>query len=244
MLERSKLRSSACAVSSSSRPPASSIAVKALMSAPAENSSGFDEAMTSARTPEPSTFSHTAPQVGDHLRGDRVHQAVGQPRDGDVAARLELDRLARLLVVGLRVGVEALAALLAQAALGDEPAQHERRGEALAVALGGALQALEDHVEALHVGLHEGREEAAARVQAGAGHHADVDVAVGGHALLEHEAGLDEGLQRQQLDELVDVGLGVALEVGLALRASRGRRRRSWRRACPRPRGAASPSGT
>ena len=180
-------------------------------------------------------------QVGDHLRGDRVHQAVGQPGDGDVAARLELDRLPRLLVVGLRVGVEALAALLAQAALGDEPAQHERRREALAVALGGALQALEDDVEALHVGLHEGREEAAARVEAGAGHHPDVDVAVGGHALLEHEARLDEGLQGQQLDELVDVGLGVALDVGLALRASRGRRRRSWRRACPRPPGAASP---
>ena len=32
------------------------------MSAPAENSSGFAEAMTSARTPEASTFSHTAPR--------------------------------------------------------------------------------------------------------------------------------------------------------------------------------------
>src|SRR5204863_6827401 len=98
-------------------------------------------------------------------------------------ARLELDRLRRLLVVGLRVGVEALAAPLTQASLGDEPAQHERRGEALAVALGGALEALEDDVEALHVGLHERREEAPPRLEAGTGHHPDVDVAVGGDAL-------------------------------------------------------------
>ena len=197
--------------------------------------------MTSARTPEPLTFSQTAPQVLDHLRRDRVHQAVGQPRDGDVAARLELDDLAGLLLVELRVGVEALAALLAEAALGDEPAQDERRREALAVALGGALEALEDHVEALDVGLHERREQAAARVQAGAGHHADVDVAVGGHALLEHEARLDEGLQRQQLDELVDVRRRRRPRRWARPAASRGRRRRSWRRACPRPPAAASP---
>ena len=55
-------------------------------------------------------------------------------------------------------------------------------------------------------------------IEAGAGHHADVDVAVGGHALVEDQAGLHEGLERQQLDELVDVGLGVALEGRLALR--------------------------
>ena len=43
----------------------------------------------------------------------------------DVAAPVELDR--RLLVagLGLRVGVEPLAALGAEAALGDEPAQDE-----------------------------------------------------------------------------------------------------------------------
>ena len=127
-----------------------------------------------------------------------------------------VDRLPRLLVVRLRVGVEALAALLAEAALGDEPAQHERRGEALAMVLGGALQPLEHHVETLDVRLHEGRQEAAARIEAGPGHHADVDVAVGGDALLEDEARLDEGLEGQQLDELVDVRRGVALDVGLA----------------------------
>ena len=35
------------------------------------------------------------------------------------------------------------------------------------------------------------------RVHSGAGHHPHVDVAVGGHALLEHEARLDERLQPQ-----------------------------------------------
>ena len=166
--------------------------------------------MTSARTPEPSTFSHTARRsvitcgAIEFIRPLASHAMATSPRVSSLTVS------PGLLVVGLRVGVEALAALLAQAALGHEPAQHERRREALAVALGGALEALEDDVEALDVGLHEGREQAAARVQAGAGHHADVDVAVGGHALLEHEARLDEGLQRQQLDELVDVGLGVA----------------------------------
>jgi hypothetical protein len=36
-----------------------------------------------------------------------------------------------------------------------------------------------------------GGKQAAARIQAGAGHHPEVDVAVGGDALLEDEAGLD-----------------------------------------------------
>jgi hypothetical protein len=54
-----------------------------------------------------------------------------------------------------------------------------------------ALQALENGVEALDVAFMNGGRRPAARVKARAGHHADVDVAVGGHALLEHEAGLD-----------------------------------------------------
>ena len=67
-----------------------------------------------------------------------------------------------------------------------------RRREALAVALGGVLQPLEHRVEPFDVGLHERRHQPAPRVEAGAGHHPEVDVAVGGDALLEHEAGLDE----------------------------------------------------
>ena len=66
-----------------------------------------------------------------------------------------------------------------------------RRLEALAVALLRALHPLEHHVEALRVGLHERRQQASARVQAGAGHHPEVDVAEGGDALLEHQAGLE-----------------------------------------------------
>ena len=63
-----------------------------------------------------------------------------------------------------------------------------------------------------------GGKQPAPRVQAGAGHHPEVDVAVGGDALLEHEARLDERLQRQQLDELGDVRLAVAREVRAAVR--------------------------
>jgi hypothetical protein len=48
--ERSKERSSAWARSSSSRAPASSIPANALMSAPAQNSAGLGEAMTTAPT--------------------------------------------------------------------------------------------------------------------------------------------------------------------------------------------------
>ena len=40
---------------------------------------------------------------------------------------------------------------------------------------------------------------------------------MGGDALLEHQAGLDERLEREPLDELVDVGVAVALDVRLAL---------------------------
>ena len=50
-------------------------------------------------------------EVLDHLRRDRVHRRVGEPGDRDVAAGLELDRVGLLALVGLRVGVEALAGL-------------------------------------------------------------------------------------------------------------------------------------
>ena len=81
----------------------------------------------------------------------------------------------------------------------------------------GRLELLEHGVEPVDVGFHERREEAAARVEPGAGHHPEVDLADGADALLEHQAGLDERLQRQQLGELLAVGLGVALEVRLAV---------------------------
>jgi hypothetical protein len=56
-------RSSAWPESISSRPPASSIDVNALMSAPAENTTGFDDATTSARISPPAvTLSQTVPR--------------------------------------------------------------------------------------------------------------------------------------------------------------------------------------
>ena len=79
-----------------------------------------------------------------------------------------------------------------EAALGDEAAQDDGGAKRSPWLLRGALQPLEHHVEALDVGLHERRQQPAARVEAGAGHHPEVDVAVGGDALLEHQAGLDE----------------------------------------------------
>ncbi len=185
-------------------------------------------------------------EVLDHLRGDRVHLAVRQPRDRHaLLTRLELDDLGgwgRVIGVGLRVGVEALSALLTQAALGDEAAQDPRRREALPVALPGVLQALQDRVEALHVGLHERRHQAPPRVEARARHQPEVDVAVDRHALLEHQAGLHERLQREQLHELRHVRLALALPGWARPRGCRSRRRRSSPRACPRRRASASPS--
>jgi hypothetical protein len=56
--ERSQERNSAWPRSSSSLPPASSMPVNALMSAPAQNSAGFGEARTIARAPLASTSPH------------------------------------------------------------------------------------------------------------------------------------------------------------------------------------------
>ena len=157
-------------------------------------------------------------EVGDEVGRDGVHLPVGEPGDGDaVAASLELDDLGWLLGVGLRVGIEALAALLPEAPLGDEPAQDGGRREPRAMALLRVLHALEDSVEAVGVGAHERRQQPAAGVEPGAGHHPEVDVAVRRDALLEHEAGLDEGLQREELYEFGNIGLGVSGNVGFAL---------------------------
>ncbi len=156
-------------------------------------------------------------EVLDDLRRDRVHRRVGEPGDRDVAAGLELHRVGLVAVVGLRVGVEALAALGAEPALGDEALEDRRRREALAVLGLHGLQPLERDVEAHHVGLHERREQAAARVEAGAGHHPEVDLPGRADALLEHQAGLDERLQRPQLGELLAVRVGVALDLRLAV---------------------------
>ena len=60
--ERPRLRSSSWPWSISSAPPASSIFVNALMSAPALNTTGIEEAITTARMPSSSTFFQTLPR--------------------------------------------------------------------------------------------------------------------------------------------------------------------------------------
>ncbi len=183
----------------------SSSVVNALMSAPALIEEGIgrgDHERTRARLLDraPQTLPRSSITCGAiEFICPLASHAIATPSD----ERLQLHELGRLLGVGLRIWIEALSALLAEPALGDEPAQDRRRGEAIAVALGRALHALEHGVETLAVGLHERRQQAPARVEAGAGHHAEVDVAVGGDPLLEHEAGLEERLQRQQLDQLL-----------------------------------------
>src|SRR6185295_6860627 len=101
----SQSRNSSCARLSRSRPPASSSEVNALMSAPAQNSAGFGEAMIIAFTPPPSI------ERLDHVRGQRVGGRVVEPQDRDLAARVELDRRGLVALVGLRVRVEPLPAL-------------------------------------------------------------------------------------------------------------------------------------
>jgi hypothetical protein len=83
-------------------------------------------------------------------------------------------------------------------------------GEALAVLLLQPLDLLQRRVEPLEVGFPEGREEASARVQAGAGHHPQVDIADRADALLDQQAGLDERPAGEHRDQLLGVGLGLA----------------------------------
>ena len=131
---RPRSRSSAWPEWISSSPSVSSICVNALMSAPAENTTGIEDAITSA--PDLARALDPLPdraEVLDHLGRDRVHRRVREPGDRDVAARLELHGVGLLALVGLRVGVEALAGLHPQAALGDKPLEHRRRREPLAV---------------------------------------------------------------------------------------------------------------
>ena len=180
-------RSRAWPESISSSPPASSICVNALMSAPAEKTTGIEEAITIARiSPDSLTRSQTVPRSSITCGRDRVHRRVREPGDRDVAARLELDRVGLVALVGLRVGVEALAGLLPSRPWATRRLQDGRRREALAVLRLGRLELLEHDVEAEHVGPHERREDPAARVHPGAGHHPEVDLAHRADALLEH----------------------------------------------------------
>ena len=189
----------------------SSIWVNALMSAPAEKTSGIEEAITIAPTPSAAlTRSQT-------VRRSRITSGeiafIGRLASQAIAtlvAGLELDGLGLLAVVGLRVGVEALARAEAEPALGDEPLEDHRRREPLAVFLLELLDPLEHLVEPLDVGSPERWQQAFARVEAGAGHHPDVDVADRADALFDQAAGLDQGAAGEHRDQLLGVGVGVA----------------------------------
>ena len=60
------------------------------------------------------------------------------------------------------------------------------------------------------VGFPERRQQAAARVEAGAGHHPEVDVADRADPLLDQQAGLDQGAAGEHRHQLLGVGGGVA----------------------------------
>ena len=144
-------RSSAWVRSNSSRRAAesASIVVNALMSAPALNRNGLEEAITSARTPVSRTRAQTLCRssttcgeieficpFASHAIATPPCSSSPKPARGGVAGEcLQRDDLRRLIGVGTGVGVEALATLLPQPALGDEAAQDRRRGEPLAVTL-------------------------------------------------------------------------------------------------------------
>ena len=102
-----------------------------------------------------------------------------------------------------------------------EPAQDQRRRERVAPLRLCPLERGEHLVEALRVGARErpGND-------AGAGHHADVDVLDAGDALLEHEARLDERLQAEALDQRGGRGLSCRAHRNPFRSSRRGCRRR------------------
>ena len=155
-----------------------------------------------------------ARELRDDLRRERVRRWAVDPRDGDAVARLELDRLALFEAgrVGSRVREEALPGLRAKPALRHQAAQDRRRREPLAPLGGRGVELVEQDVEAGLVGARERR-----RDEARAGHHAEVDVANGRHAVLEHKARLDERLEDEALRELVGIELGLAAGPRLAV---------------------------
>ena len=106
-------RESAWMRSRCARPESASHLVKALMSAPAQNSAGLAEASTIARAAGLDLLPGGGERLDD-VRRERVRGRVVEPDDRDLAAPLELDRP---VPGGERVRVEALAGLHAEAAL-------------------------------------------------------------------------------------------------------------------------------
>ena len=167
------------------------------MSAPAQNSAGFGEARIiacAAGSPSAASQACSSPSTTsgeiEFAGGLSSHATASSPRG------VELDRRVLVARVGLRVRVEALAALRAEAALGDQPAQDQRRLEVLAPLVLGLLERREHVVEPAEVRARERPGD-----HARAHHHPEVDVADARDALLEHEAGLDERLELEAVGE-------------------------------------------
>ena len=159
----------------------------------------------------------TVPRSSSTCGRERVDRRVRSQAIATPSAGLELDRLGLVALVGLRIGIEALAGCRAEPALGDQAPQDPRRREALAVLLFGLSSRSSTLSRPADVGAHERRQQAAARVEPRPGHHPEVDLAEPADALLEQQAGLDERLQRELLDERVAIGLAVALDLRLAV---------------------------
>ena len=144
-------------------------------------------------------------QLAQELRRERICGRAVEPGDRHaVVAGLEQDGLALLALVGTRVGEEALAGRLAEPSLRHQAPQDQRRLKPLAPLGRGPLERLQHGVESRLVGASE-----RPRQDAGAGHHPDVDVLDPGHALLEHQAGLHERLQRVALHQRGGGGPGI-----------------------------------
>ena len=169
--ERSMSRSRPCAASSSSRPALSSMLVKALMSAPAQNSIGLADANTNARTePPPLTVSHASRSTAiisgeSELAGGRSSQAIA------ICSRVSsLTGRSTQPAIGARVGIEALPGLDPEPAGDDQSAQDRGRLVGVAPALDGRLELVEHDVEPGLVRALKRR-----RHDPGPGHHPEVD---------------------------------------------------------------------
>ena len=136
-------------------------------------------------------------QVADHLRRDRVGGGPVEPQDRQLVPGLEQQRLLLLgALVGARIEEEALAGLLSQPALVDEPPQERRRRESVAPLALGQLEAPEHRVKSRLVGTGERPGQ-----DPGPHHHPELDVLGRRHCLVDQHHGLHECLQLEALDD-------------------------------------------
>ena len=177
------------------RPPRPSC-VNSLMSAPAQNVNGFDEAITSARA-LPSTSSQSSVSSRDHLRRERVGRRAVQPRDrrrrrASRAARSRAARPRRAAGRGRSPGPSSCRAgpgrpggAGSAAARSARPTPPARARAPRAISSSPCSSARANGPGMMPAPIIMPMSMSLMR----------------GDALLEHEAGLDERLQREALDE-------------------------------------------